>query len=252
MKMKHIVIGIRGQIGTCVATFLRGVGEGDIVGVEYGDVVVEGRHYGNDDGSSYVYDMMHVCIPFVAPEQFHGEVSFYMKKYASRYVVVYSTVLPGTCGRLGENVVHSPVEGRHPDLIGGFRTFKRFVAGKAYKPIADFYTNCGLKVVTFGDARISELGKMLSTTRYGIAMLFAAEQERLCKELGLEFVDVVLEYQRMYNEGYKKLKEDRFVQPLIVPPEGKIGGHCVVPNAKLLVTIMPDSDWVKKLARYNG
>jgi len=231
--------------------FLAMVGENEIVGVEYGDRVVSGRHYGNDDGSVYVYDMMHVCIPFRSPEQFCSAVSFYMKKYVSRYVVVYSTVLPGTCASLGENVVHSPVEGRHPHLIDGFKTFKRIVAGKAYKPIADFYMDKGLDVVTYGDARVSELGKMLSTTRYGIYMLFAAEQERMCKELGLEFVDVVLGYQRMYNEGYRKLNEERFIQPLIVPPEGKIGGHCVVPNAKLLTTIMPDSDWVKKLAEWN-
>jgi hypothetical protein len=248
--MKHVIIGIRGQIGTCVSMFLSQNGEHNLVGVEYGDRVVVGQHFGNDDGSVYVYDMMHVCIPFSAPEQFLADVRFYMKKYVSRYVVVYSTVLPGTCASLGENVVHSPVEGRHPDLLDGFRTFKRIVAGKAYKPIADFYSDKGLYVVTYPDARVSELGKMLSTTRYGINILFAAEQEKLCRDMGLRYEDVVIAYQRMYNEGYRLLHEDRFVQPLLNPPGEKIGGHCVVPNAKLLTQIT-DSEWIRQLAAFN-
>lgn len=259
MKMKHIIIGIRGQIGTCVHTFLNGVGEGDVVGVEYGDVVVEGRHecngYGNDDGlverERYDYDVMHVCIPFYSRGDFITDVSYYMKKYRSRRVIVYSSVLPLTCEALGENVCHSPVEGRHPKLIDGFRTFKRFVSGREAEVVGGWFRGWGLEVETFRECVVTELGKLLSTTRYGINILFAAEQDKLCGEYEVRYEDVVTAYQRMYNEGYKKLNEERFVQPLTVPPRGRIGGHCVVPNAKLL-TEVTDSEWIKKLSEWNN
>jgi len=256
MKKKHIIIGIRGQIGMCVHTFLREVGEGDVVGVDrdgYGNgVMVEGKHYGNDDGSGYDYDMMHVCIPFVSPEQFVNTVKGYMRMYLSKYVIVYSTVLPGTCRVLGEGVCHSPVEGRHPRLIDGFRTFTRFVSGKHCEAIGEFYKYYGLEVKLFERCEVTELGKMLSTTRYGINMLFAAEQEMMCRSLGLDFQEVVLAYQRMYNEGYDSLNEQRFMQAMVVPPGETIGGHCVVPNAQLLLSMFTGSAWVRELAEYNN
>lgn len=243
--MKHLVIGIRGQIGTCVSTFLKEVGEVDIVGLERGDEVVEGRERLVGE-----FGMVHVCIPFLDSDSFCSAVRGYMSKYGGEVVVIYSTVLPGTSERLGDRVCHSPVEGRHPDLIGGFRTFRRFVGGKRSKVVGDFYRGYGLEVVEFDDARVTELGKVLSTTRYGINLIFAAEEKELCEKYGVRYEDVVLSYQRMYNDGYKKLGEDRFIQPLLTAPEGKIGGHCVVPNAKLLMQVT-DSDMIGKLAKFN-
>ena len=40
-----------------------------------------------------------------------------------------------------------------------------------------------------------------------------------------------------YNEGYKKLGKNNVVRPVLYPTE-KIGGHCVVPNAKILKDYM--------------
>lgn len=39
-----------------------------------------------------------------------------------------------------------------------------------------------------------------------------------------------------YNTGYKRLGQDQFVRPNLVPIMSKIGGHCVRPNAKLIDT----------------
>lgn len=249
--MKHIIIGIRGQIGTCVHTFLlNDVKRGVISGIDLGDRVVERDHL-SECVKGDEFDMMHVCIPFSSAEGFHTDVSYYMKAYPSKHVIIYSTVLPGVTERLGENVVHSPVEGRHPKLYDGFKTFTRLVGGKDSKVVGAFYKRTGLSVETFEDAKVTELGKILSTTRYGINILFAAEQKALCDKFGLKFEEVILGYQRMYNEGYKKLNEDRFVQQMLTPPVGKIGGHCVVPNAKLLQQIT-DSEFVRMLAKFNG
>lgn len=243
--MKHVVIGMRGQIGSCVSMFLKGVGEDRVVGVDVGGVVYRVELDGEVD-----VDLLHVCIPFVDGESFHEVVSGYMVKYPSKYVIVYSTVLPGTCERLGGHVVHSPVEGRHPNLVGGFRTFKRLVGGECSEVVGGYFRGWGLEVDTYVDAKVTELGKLLSTERYGISILFSLVEDSLCKKYGLRFEDVVLSYQRMYNNGYKKLNEERFTQPLIVPPEGKIGGHCIIPNSKLLSQVATDK-WIDELSNYN-
>ena len=254
--MKHIIIGIRGQIGTCVKEFLTLVGEERMIGldmVEGRDVVVYGGEGGEDGGmGSYRggETMMHVCIPFVGEDRFRNVVKNYMSRYVPKYVVVYSTVLPGTCIRLGKNAVHSPVEGRHPNLLEGFKVFKRLVAGKCSMEVGRIFEGWGLEVQTYDDAVVTELGKLLSTTRYGINLLFCAAEESMCKKAGVEFEKVVLDYQRMYNEGYRKLGQDKFIQPLLTAPDGKIGGHCVVPNANLLSMFTSD-EWVKKLAKFN-
>jgi hypothetical protein len=56
----------------------------------------------------------------------------------------------------------------------------------------------------------------------------------ICRKYKANYNDAIIEYQRMYNNGYLAMNEARFVQQMLTPPNKKIGGHCVVPNAKLL------------------
>ncbi len=254
MSMKHIIIGIRGQIGTCVRNFLIGVGEVEVMGID----MVSGREeevyqlrddMGSGSGDSDI--IMHVCIPYVSAEGFYASVYNYITRYLPKYVIVYSTVLPGTCDRLGSHVVHSPVEGRHPNLIGGFKTFRRLVGGKCSKEVGELFRGWGMNdVVTFEDAKVTELGKILSTERYGINLVFASIEEKICNQFGVKFEDVVLTYQKMYNDGYKKMGEERFIQPTLTAPEGKIGGHCVVNNSILLSSVT-DHQWIHDLSSFN-
>ena len=36
-----------------------------------------------------------------------------------------------------------------------------------------------------------------------------------------------------YNQGYKELGKENVIRPVLFPPKGEIGGHCVVPNFNL-------------------
>jgi hypothetical protein len=67
-----------------------------------------------------------------------------------------------------------------------------------------------------------------------MCIAFHAEINSLCDEMGLGFEEVMTEWNQEYNEGYKKLGMDHVVRPVLNPPEGSIGGHCIIPNAKLL------------------
>lgn len=235
--MTHVIIGSNGQIGSCISQFLSEKGETDVVKVDMGMAF-----------ETKPCELMHVCIPY--SPQFVFIIKQYQKVFTPKQIIVYSTVLPGTTELIGDDAVHSPIEGRHPDLLSGFKSFTRFVSGKSSEIVGRFFKKMGLAVKTFEDTKITELGKLLSTTRYGVNIVFAKAQSDLCNQLGLDFNDVVLAYQKMYNDGYTELNETRFVQPLLTPPD-KIGGHCVVPNAKLLTQISDDK-FISSVATFNG
>jgi UDP-N-acetyl-D-mannosaminuronate dehydrogenase len=217
--MKHCVIGYKGEVGSAVYEFLKERGE-KAVGVEVGDRI--------PDYSEYI----HICIPY--SKKFVDIVKKYAKNIDHKYIVIYSSVPVGTTERIGKEAVHSPVEGRHPELYKSFCTFKRFIGGNKSEEIAKFFIDKGLQVEWFKTPQTTELGKLLSTTRYGLNLMFADMEADICRKLKVNFHDAIILYQSMYNNGYLSMGESRFVQQMLTPPGGKIGGHCVVPNAKLL------------------
>lgn len=235
--MLHAIIGANGQIGSCVSGFLQRNNETNVIKVDLG------MKYAPEK-----VDLMHVCIPY--SDKFVTTVKQYDDEFHPTYVIIYSTVLPGTTELIGDHACHSPVEGRHPDLLEGFLTFDRFVGGKACDYVGGFFEDAGLCVQTWKDAKVTELGKILSTTRYGVNLAFAKAEKDLCDQFGVNFQDAVLQYQRMYNSGYMALGESRFIQPMLTAPEGKIGGHCVVPNAKLLAQVS-DNPMIRSVATFN-
>jgi len=235
----HLVVGYCGEIGTTIYKFLV-LSKENVYGIDIKNNV------SNPINKVYI---MHVCIPY--NDNFVETILNYKKTYKPKIIIVYSTVAPGTCRKLGKNVVHSPIEGRHPDLLKSFYNFKRLISGnkKYTKIVSNFFVSKGLEVEVFNKCEITELGKLLSTTRYGVNLMFADISNELCNKYDIEFVDAVFKYQIMYNQGYANLGERRFNQQLLIPPNNKIGGHCIIPNAKILSKIS-DSKLIKELENY--
>ena len=217
--MKHCVIGYKGEVGSAVYRFLKERGE-TVYGLEKKDRIPDFAEF------------IHVCIPY--SNDFVKIIKSYAKKIDHKYIVINSSVPVGTTAKLGKRAVHSPIEGRHPDLFRSYTTFTRLVSGSKAAEVADFFSKKGLKTETFPNTKTTELGKILSTTRYGLNLLFADMEAEICKKYRVNYSETIIEYQRMYNNGYLAMNEARFVQQMLTPPGGKIGGHCVVPNAKLL------------------
>jgi hypothetical protein len=42
------------------------------------------------------------------------------------------------------------------------------------------------------------------------------------------------DFNKTYNAGY--VLKPNVIRPVLYAPSGKIGGHCVVPNAKILIS----------------
>jgi hypothetical protein len=57
---------------------------------------------------------------------------------------------------------------------------------------------------------------------------------KICKKEKVNFDDVATEFNKTYNEGYTKLGKKNVVRPVLFVDDKPIGGHCVVPNAKIL------------------
>jgi GDP-D-mannose dehydratase len=103
-QMKHIIIGMRGRMGTYVNTLLLKEGGTVLSGVDERDRVID-RDYLCECVHGDEFDVMHVCISFFDAESYCKDVSYYMKAYPSKKVVLYSLGVPSEiCERMGNSV----------------------------------------------------------------------------------------------------------------------------------------------------
>lgn len=175
-------------------------------------------------------DIVHICIPFKNKKQFDKEVGIW--KDSPTLVIVHSSTPVGTCDALG--VVHSPICGVHPHLAEGIRTFVKYFGGKKAQKAANIFKNLGLKTKVYKEARITEAMKLWSTTQYGRMIMLEKEIYEWCEKNNLPFEEVYTRSNKDYNEGYTKLGMPHVVRPYLKHVPGPIGGHCVMPNSKLL------------------
>lgn len=243
---KKIKIGILGygQIGQAVAKFYK---------PSKWEVLV--KDIGRDDNLIGV-EILHVCIPY--NEDFVGILEKEIGHIKPKLTIIHSTTSPGTTKELSKKfsgrVVHSPVRGVHPNLFGGIKTFIKYIGaddkkiGKLAKKHLD---SLGMKTKVFYPSASTELGKVLDTTYYGLCIAYHGEMKKFCDIFGVKFEDAVTDFNKTYNEGYKKLGMGHVVRPVLSCPEGYIGGHCVIPNAKILKKHYP-SCALDLVLKYDG
>lgn len=204
--MRQVVIGA-GQVGRAVA---------EVLGVEAIDL----------DGHTGLADVIHVCFPW--SEFFEGSVLEYQARYQPDLTVIHSTVPVGTSRRLG--AVHSPVTGRHPDLAESVRTFVKFFGGERAAEAAALFPMCRVEIVP--DAETTEAGKLWATLQHGWLVALQKEAYRFAEAHGADPDIAYRRFNEAYNEGYAALGDPWFLPTLRNMP-GPIGGHCVIPNARM-------------------
>lgn len=188
-------------------------------------------------------DVVHVCVPAHA-------VDSVVTSGARRLWIVHSTVPVGTCRRLaarvGGMIVHAPVRGIHPNLVEGLSTFTMPVGGRreVVPDAVRALVEIGVRATAFGKWENTELAKLLCTLRYGLDILFMRHVHEMCGVAGADFRRVYTEWTKQYNDGYDVMGQWWFHRPILKPMPGPIGGHCVVPNARLL----PDSLYANLVA----
>lgn len=217
---KHLVIGV-GEIGTAIQKILKCDGYDPYKGL----TEVEDS-----------YDILHICAPYF--EAFEAVIQNYEIRFNSNLTIIHGTMPIGTCERLG--AVASPCRGVHPNLEEGIRTFVKFFGGKKAPQAAKIFEDLGIRVSIDEDSRTIEALKLWDTTIYGLNIILEKEIYRYCKENNLNFDKIYTESNLTYNSGYEALGKPQFKKYILKHSEGKIGGHCVVPNCNLLDSWVTD------------
>lgn len=213
--MSHLVVGA-GEVGQALAAVL----SCDIVDKDNGLEAPRGT-----------YDFIHVTFPYQI-EDFVGTVQMYQDHYAATHVVVHSTVKVGTCDPRGWT--HSPVRGKHPNLEAGLRTFCKHYGGEHALDVANELEWAFPMWAAHDEAAITELGKLLELTHYGLEIVVQRYAREMCRRLGLPFHEVYTDFFETYNLGWLELGEKHLLKQILDDSDGPIGGHCVVAGAELL------------------
>lgn len=174
-------------------------------------------------------DIMHLCFPFFETDSFVKESVRYIKQYQPALVIVNSTVSPGTTRRIstesGVPAVNSPVLGKHARMKQEMLEYTKTigpVTAEAGELAAAHFKKIGMKVRIYSSPEASEIAKLTETTYFGVLISWAQEVERYCKEFGVNYEEAITFY-----EEIKYLPRVKFYP-------GTIGGHCVLPNIKIL------------------
>lgn len=199
-----------------------------------------------DDGLKGV-DVLHICIPW--SKDFIKIVKKEIREIKPKLTIIHSTVKVGTTKKIGGRVVHSPVKGVHPHLYEGIKTFIKYVGTdkeKAGQEAKAHLISLGLDVKVFRPSAITEAIKLWETTQSVWGIVLQKLIKKWCDEKKLDFDIIYTEANKEFNRGYTKLGYPNECFPIFRNMEGKIGGHCLIQNCKLL-----DSEVAKYVLKQN-
>jgi len=227
--MTSLVIGM-GEIGSALYSILKDKYKTDGYDIKQA----------NDVGTTY--DIVHICIPY--SDKFCEIVKDYASLFNPKCVVIHSSVPVGTTKKLGEGYFHSPVRGVHPDMKQGLLTYVKYISYnsdiRAAEKISDYFTDVGIETKIYCNTDHTELMKLLELSRYGVYIAFAKEQEEICKAFGLDYEQVVSEYEKTRNDGMVNIGKQELCQPVLYPFKDYVGGHCTVEDMELLLRQVED------------
>ena len=173
-------------------------------------------------------DVLHICFPFEIKD-FVGESARYIEMFRPALTVINSTVAVGTtravAKRTGAALAHSPVRGKHARMLEELRFYTKFVGGmdaSSSKHAAEHFQAAGLKTKILAAPEATELAKLTETTYFGLMIAWAQELGRYCDQTGQSYEEIISMYEEI----------SFFPTTKYFP--GIIGGHCVMPNIKIL------------------
>lgn len=209
---KNLVIGC-GQIGTAIQAVLNCEG-----------------YDAKNGGAVPRADILHICFGY--SEAFEIEAHRYQEETGAQMIIIHSTVPVGTSALLG--AIHSPVRGKHPNLEESTRTFTKFFGGERAEEAAIIFREKGVSCVTTPRSETTEALKLFDTEQYHLNILAEKAIYKYCTDHDLDFDMVYTQANRTYNEGYEAMGMPHFKKYVLEHMEGKIGGHCVTENSRLL------------------
>jgi len=192
-------------------------------------------------------DVLNICFPYDERSGvFEYSVDHWREGFSPLEVVIHSTVPVGTSRPLG--AIHSPVVGLHPNLVRSLLTFTKFLGGERAEYVADHFRSTGMKVYLIKDQETTELMKILSTTYHALNVEWTKEVAVMCRRQDVPYEAWTL-WTDSYNHGYNELGYPEYTRPQLIPITTKIGGHCLLSNARF---IEEDNEFARIILKRNG
>src|SRR3989344_1158843 len=196
------------------------------------------RELSFDEIGTNKLDVLHICIPFT--QTFVSAVTKLIRQNKPKLTIIDATVKPGTTQALhqktGANIVHAPIDGVHPHLYDYLFKFKKPIGAvnlQSYQLPKKYFEDLDVATIRFDSPLETELAKVLSTTYYGWNIIFEKYVHNLCQHQSANFDQVYTKYNQIYNQGYQQT-HPHTIRPVLKHVDGKIGGHCVIPNAEIM------------------
>ena len=232
-KKSAVVVGL-GEIGMPIANLCKGT---------YDDVVLKDVEYLGKDLNLWPVESLNICIPGNV-HNFVDVVCDFIKNYEPEVTLIHSTVFPGTIQEIIDKmgnvyIVHSQVHGKHKgnNMTADMLRHKKIVGTDS--PIAYNHAKQVLMRMGFPEKNISMIGlkeseycKLLATSLYGYLISWAQHIKLMTLDLNLKYDELT---------EFLKLDTDDFDPKNKFP--GYIGGHCVLPNLKILQESYPSKVW---------
>jgi len=228
-----LVVGL-GEIGRALFELMKEKGGFTVYGLDLDEAKT--RTISQDSGETpEKLDTMHICLPCKDQASFVDTVASYAKKFKPKLIIINSTVHPGTTKKTLQTctclVAHSPVRGvheSHEHMKYEIKRYIKYVGGadiKAAEAACKHFEKMGLKVKALKSCAETELAKLFETTYRAWMIACFQEMHRISRHFEVNFDETV-----DFLEDTHRLRLDR---PIMFP--GIIGGHCLIPNIKLLL-----------------
>lgn len=209
--MKDVVLG-RGEIGYPIMEWLHSHN----VYTESIDVDKKKTTYETGE-----VDCLHICIPF--NKGFKKEVAAYLMVLDPRFVIIHSTVEPGTTEEIQkgnpEPIVYSPVRGVHGRMLHDLQTYSKWYACEKEFEDTEFRIRFP-KNKRVDSTKVLERTKILCDTTY-LGWLIAYRK-------------MVDKTDRVYWDYAQEIDDIAGNRPVMYNDEKGIAGHCIIQNLDLI------------------
>ena len=148
-------------------------------------------------------NVLHICFP--PSETFVEDVQKYIRLTRPTHVIVWSSTPIGTCSKIGPKTIHSPVEGKHPQLAKSIHLMKRWVGSDDQDEAAwavGYFEELGITSTVANHSSTTEALKLLSTTEYGINLVFTDYKKHVADSLDIPY-DLMKQWNTDYNQLYQ-------------------------------------------------
>jgi len=229
---KVLIIGL-GQVGHALFELFKESGRFGVYGLDVDSKRME-QIVGKSEEAENIA-AMHICYPCAEQQEFVRITANYIRSLKPKLTIIESTVPPQTTRRIREitntALVYSPIRGMHKSLETMKKDilfWKKYVGGTtkdAAIAAQEHFQKLGLQVKLLKSPEEAELAKLFETTYRAWMITFFQEMHRISRHFGADYNEVVDMLQDVHIR--------RFNKPLHYP--GIIGGHCLIPNTKLLL-----------------